>query len=1394
MASYIGVSPPEQTGIIERYRYTGDGSTTVFSGNDVNGKQLRYTSTNPLLVFLNGVQLIEDIDFTKTSNTQVTFTTAPASNDDIEMMTFGSYDLQSPTTLRENMGLELSDGQIFVGSGSDVTSKVTPSGDATISNTGAITVASAAGDFSVTCDLTVTGNTITFGSFSKTIQSSNSGNDTTFNATHLHTDYGMWIRHGSARTMGMDGTCNGSLCFFTNDSGTPHMAITNTGDVGIGTTSPTSTVDIRGANGVIQSRGILYLSNNDTYGVDKGSQISLGGTYDGSANDTFFAAVAGRKENSTSGNFQGYLQFSTRQTSGNNERMRITSGGCDGIGQTTPQRNLSVFKSDYPAIQLVNTTTGKANQDGSILILDDTNMDLTIRNQENADIRFDTNGGNERMRIMATGDVGICNNLTVAGNLTINGTTTTINTATLDVEDLNITIACGAANAAAADGAGITVDGAAACLTYGSTCDAWSFNKNLGIGTSNPSHLLHLASTGDAGIFIQADSDNVDETHNPYISMSQDGATNSLFTIGIEGNAGQQITGSLANAPYIHASNVEQQPLQLAHNGAVVMTVRCPNVGIGTTSPATKLHVEDGEITVSDGTTCHQIGTNDSNLYFGNSALSSLTTGVCNVAVGCVALKDTTIGINNTAFGHGALKSNTTGNYNVAIGSISQEYSTTSQCNISIGYLTLRVNEGNHNVAIGVSALTANTTGGYNIAIGKSALADNTIGECNTAIGWGSLSNNTTGCYNTSIGFYSMLCNTIGSQNLAIGRSSLRLNTTGTSNVAIGDSSLFSNTIGFANVAVGNSTLESQTGAVNGNIAIGHQAMRCNDAGLYNVAVGYQAMYNTNTSAGSYNTAHGYQALYNNTTGEKNTAIGYQSMYSNTTGEYNAAIGTDSLRSNTIGQQNVALGHNSLYCNTSGFGQVAAGYKSLFNNTTGNYNVAFGAYNLECNTTGSCNVAIGYEALQNATETRNIAIGYQAAKLVGGGFSNVYIGSQAGYGFDNPSNGQGCYNVAIGTSAALYITYGRYNTFLGNGAGATVVSGEQNVGIGSSTLSAIRDGDFNTALGYRALFASCNSSYNVAVGTRKSYDNTTGQYNVAMGYQALCGGTTASYNIAIGYESLLSNTTGEYNVALGYNTLKCATNSSVNIAIGNGALTYNSTGFYNIAIGQEAMGGCSTQCYFQENVAVGHCAGRFADGGLRNTFIGSGAGLNSSGVSYSVALGGGSGEHNTGSGVITIGRSAGRCNQGGNNIFIGTWAGYNNSGGNITGGNQVIIGAYSGCELTIGTDNVILGAYAANQTTTGSTNVVIGTAALASSVCNSRTVAIGYTALNAAMPQYACTTAVGWSAGQCNTGYENTFIGVEAGRNNLSASRNTALGMLTLCVNTYGEDNTVIRS
>ena len=75
--------------------------------------------------------------------------------------------------------------------------------------------------------------------------------------------------------------------------------------------------------------------------------------------------------------------------------------------------------------------------------------------------------------------VNVDGDAVITGNLTVNGTTTTINSTTVAISDLNLTVAKDAANATQANGAGLTVAGAGATLTYTSANDRWNFNKDL---------------------------------------------------------------------------------------------------------------------------------------------------------------------------------------------------------------------------------------------------------------------------------------------------------------------------------------------------------------------------------------------------------------------------------------------------------------------------------------------------------------------------------------------------------------------------------------------------------------------------------------------------------------------------------------------------------------------------------------------------------------------------------------------------------------------------------------------------------------------------------------------------------------------------------------------------
>lgn len=95
------------------------------------------------------------------------------------------------------------------------------------------------------------------------------------------------------------------------------------------------------------------------------------------------------------------------------------------------------------------------------------------------------------------------NSVTIAGELTVQGNIVSLNVATLDVEDKNITVAAGAADSSAADGGGLTVAGASANLKYVHSTLAWELNQRTRITSTVPassSATGALQVSGGAGI------------------------------------------------------------------------------------------------------------------------------------------------------------------------------------------------------------------------------------------------------------------------------------------------------------------------------------------------------------------------------------------------------------------------------------------------------------------------------------------------------------------------------------------------------------------------------------------------------------------------------------------------------------------------------------------------------------------------------------------------------------------------------------------------------------------------------------------------------------------------------------------------------------------------------
>lgn len=157
----------------------------------------------------------------------------------------------------------------------------------------------------------------------------------------------------------------------------------------------------------------------------------------------------------------------------------------------------------------------------------------------------------------------ISGNLTVSGDLTVNGTTTTLNTSTLDVEDINITIAKGATTALAANGAGISIDGANASLIYANTGDKFVFDKRvestvgflgpitgdvLGDVTGDVTGDVY-ASNGTSKV-LESGTDGTNATFTGNVTGDVTGNVNGDVTGDVTGNVSGNVTGNLTGSVY----------------------------------------------------------------------------------------------------------------------------------------------------------------------------------------------------------------------------------------------------------------------------------------------------------------------------------------------------------------------------------------------------------------------------------------------------------------------------------------------------------------------------------------------------------------------------------------------------------------------------------------------------------------------------------------------------------------------------------------------------------------------------------------------------------------------------------------------------------------------------
>ena len=242
-----------------------------------------------------------------------------------------------------------------------------------------------------------------------------------------------------------------------------------------------------------------YISSDRTYG-----NITIESTDAGSAAGPDLVLYR-NSASPASGDYIGQIQYVGENSNGGQEiYAKITGkitdetlGTEDGLIETAIKGNGSftiVSRQRSDELQLINgvglsvagntTLTGTLNSHtipggtGTVALTSD--IPAPIPDTDSLS-EGSTNLYYTQARADARVSAALATDVVIGGNLTVNGTTTTLNTATLDVEDLNITVASGAADAAAADGAGLTVAGANATITYDSTNDEWDLNKDINV-------------------------------------------------------------------------------------------------------------------------------------------------------------------------------------------------------------------------------------------------------------------------------------------------------------------------------------------------------------------------------------------------------------------------------------------------------------------------------------------------------------------------------------------------------------------------------------------------------------------------------------------------------------------------------------------------------------------------------------------------------------------------------------------------------------------------------------------------------------------------------------------------------------------------------------------------
>ena len=190
----------------------------------------------------------------------------------------------------------------------------------------------------------------------------------------------------------------------------------------------------------------------------------------------------------------------------------------------------------------------------------------------------------KRMEVLSDG-AKVTGDLAVTGDLNITGDINSVSVTNLDVDDLTITLAKGAADSAAADGAGFSIDGASASMLYSDTGTKFTINKPLDItGALNVTGTL----TGDTSLTL--DSTTITTAEIGVLDSVTAGTVTASKAVVVDSSKDISSFGSLTAVNLTGSTSLTTSLIQTDHGD--IKTVQVASGTINNTASATIAQID----------------------------------------------------------------------------------------------------------------------------------------------------------------------------------------------------------------------------------------------------------------------------------------------------------------------------------------------------------------------------------------------------------------------------------------------------------------------------------------------------------------------------------------------------------------------------------------------------------------------------------------------------------------------------------------------------------------------------------------------------------------------------------------------------------------------------------